>query len=70
MINAGCDGVCDKSEPATWRVVIEHLRLELAARAKQHKHGTRAFGGVRNAARSIELLLQEWNERDGVVETG
>lgn len=70
LINAGCDGVCDKSEPSTWRVVIEHLRFELAARAKQHKHGTRAFGGVRNAARSIELLLQEWNERDGVVQAG
>jgi N-acetylglucosaminyldiphosphoundecaprenol N-acetyl-beta-D-mannosaminyltransferase len=66
LINAGCDGVCDKSEPATWRVVVEHMRFELGERARRHKRGTRAFGGVRNAARSIELLLQDWNDRDGI----
>ncbi|MEW6074532.1 MAG: WecB/TagA/CpsF family glycosyltransferase [Planctomycetota bacterium] len=62
LINAGCDGVCDKSEPGTWRVVIEHMRQELQARALRHKRETRAFGGVRPAAAAIRTLLQKWNE--------
>jgi len=66
LINAGCDGVCDKSEPITWRVVLEHMKLDLASRARQHKRETRAFGGVRSAAKAIQILLQDWNdEEDG-----
>ncbi len=65
LINAGCDGVCDKSEPITWRVVIEHMRYDLETRARQHKRQARAFGGVRSAARAIQGLLADWNEQNG-----
>ena len=64
LINAGCDGVCDKSDPGTWRVVIEHMRHELRERAQRHRRQTRAFGGVRHAAVAIRSLLQDWNEED------
>ena len=63
LINAGCDGACDKSDPASWRPVIEHMRLRLAELAEGHKQRSRAFGGVRHAAASIQLLLRDWNER-------
>ncbi|MFT5289287.1 MAG: N-acetylglucosaminyldiphosphoundecaprenol N-acetyl-beta-D-mannosaminyltransferase [Planctomycetota bacterium] len=63
LINAGCDGACDKSEPSSWRPVIEHMRLRLAELEEGHENRNRAFGGVRHAAASIQLLLQDWNER-------
>ena len=63
LINAGCDGACDKSDPASWRPVIEHMRLRLREIEEGHERRTRAFGGVRHAAASIQLLLRDWNER-------
>lgn len=65
LINAGCDGACDKSDPASWRPIIEHMRLRLAELAEGHAQRSRAFGGVRHAAASIQLLLQDWNDRQG-----
>lgn len=63
LINAGCDGACDKADPSSWRPVIEHMRLRLREMADRHHRSSRAFGGVRHAAASIQILLQEWNER-------
>ena len=65
LINAGCDGACDKSDPASWRPIVEHMRLRLNELAAGHTQRTKAFGGVRHAAASIQLLLRDWNERAG-----
>lgn len=63
LINAGCDGVCEKGRPESWRPVLHQVKQRLDMLAREHKRKTGAFGGVRNAARSIHGLLEEWNER-------
>lgn len=63
LINAGCDGVCEKGKPETWSEALEVMRKLLDGMAHRHRAGKRAFGGVRHAAGSIHGLLKEWNER-------
>lgn len=64
LINAGCDGVCDKDRPESWQDSLRIMRDILEDMAQKHRHEKRAFGGVRHAAGSIHGLLREWNERD------
>ncbi len=61
LINVGCDGVCDKEDPGSWRPILEIMDQRLLALAAKHKGST--FGGVRNAAFSIQRLLADWNRR-------
>lgn len=63
LINAGCDGVCEKDRPESWSESLASMRKLLDEMAHRHRVGKRAFGGVRNAAGSIRGLLHEWNER-------
>ncbi len=63
LINAGCDGVCDKTEPDRWKPVLLLVRKRLEQVAKRHYRETSFFGGVRHAAGSIQSLLHEWNSR-------
>jgi N-acetylglucosaminyldiphosphoundecaprenol N-acetyl-beta-D-mannosaminyltransferase len=65
LINVGCDGVCDKEDPASWRPILELVDRRLGALAAKHKGST--FGGVRNAAFSIQRLLADWNRRGGTA---
>ncbi len=61
LINVGCDGVCDKEEPQSWRPILELVESRLASMEARHRHAV--FGGVRNAAFSIQRLLADWNQR-------
>ena len=70
LINAGCDGVCEKERPETWREALEIMRRTLDERAAKHRRNKRAFGGVRHAAGSIHELLQDWNERTADAQEG
>ena len=63
LINAGCDGVCEKERPETWKDALDRMRETLEERAARHKDDKRAFGGVRHAAGSIHGLLEDWNQR-------
>jgi N-acetylglucosaminyldiphosphoundecaprenol N-acetyl-beta-D-mannosaminyltransferase len=63
LINAGCDGACEKGAPASWRPILAMVEERLGAMVASHRREAGAFGGVRHAAGSIRDLLQEWNER-------
>jgi hypothetical protein len=63
LINSGCDGVCDKSEPGNWKPVLKLMEKRLAEMAERHRRETGFFGGVRHAAHSIHALLDDWNRR-------
>ena len=67
LINSGCDGVCEKGQPDTWKPIFHDMRQTLAHAEERHARETGAFGGVRNAARSIHGLLSDWNERSAVA---
>ncbi len=64
LINAGCNGVCDKNDLGRWKPVLDQVRENLATRAAEHRQETAAFGGVRHAAGSIQMLLRDWNGRN------
>jgi hypothetical protein len=64
LINAGCDGACDKSEPGSWKGVLALIDGRVARMASKHAMETSAFGGVRHAAGSIAGLLRKWNQRE------
>jgi hypothetical protein len=64
LINAGCDGVCEKDRPESWQPALDRMHVILDSMAKRHRREKRAFGGVRHAAGSIRGLLREWNERE------
>lgn len=63
LINAGCDGACEKGVPASWRPILAMVEERLAAMIDSHRREAGAFGGVRHAAGSIRDLLEEWNAR-------
>jgi len=63
LINVGCDGVCDKAEPSSWRPIIELIDSRLNGMVARQRTDHLAFGGVRHSAHSIERLLRDWNER-------
>ncbi len=63
LINAGCDGACEKGAPRSWRPILDLVDARLAAIAERHRRDAGPFGGVKHAAGSIRDLLQDWNER-------
>lgn len=69
LINAGCDGACDKADPGSWKPVLAIMEERLRSKAERHARETSAFGGVRHAAGSISHLLRDWNRR-GNAELG
>jgi N-acetylglucosaminyldiphosphoundecaprenol N-acetyl-beta-D-mannosaminyltransferase len=68
LINVGCDGVCDKAEPQSWRPILDLIDNRLVDMVERHRVDRHAFGGVRQSAYAIQRLLHEWNERDGLQE--
>lgn len=56
LLNAGCDGACDKSDPADFERLVEIIR-NYTQRAKTQAKG---LGGV---FRSMAELLRLWNGR-------
>jgi N-acetylglucosaminyldiphosphoundecaprenol N-acetyl-beta-D-mannosaminyltransferase len=62
LINAGCDGACEKGEPSSWRPILALVEKRLAEMVASHRRAAGPFGGVRHAAGSIRDLLQDWNE--------
>lgn len=69
LINAGCDGACEKGAPQSWRPILDLVQRRLTAMVESHRREVGAFGGVKHAAASIRDLLQQWNERaDGADE--
>jgi len=63
LINAGCDGVCEKGDPKSWRPMLSTIEKRLSEMANEHQRRAGSFGGVRSAAHSIQGLLEDWNER-------
>ena len=63
LINAGCDGACEKGVAASWRPMLALVEQRLEEMVVSHRREAGAFGGVRHAAGSIKDLLEEWNER-------
>ncbi len=64
LINVGCDGVCDKAEPSSWRPIIELIDARLGGMVARQRTEHMAFGGVRHSAHSIGNLLRDWNDRN------
>jgi len=62
LINAGCDGACEKGVPTSWRPIMVLLEKRLEEMKDSHSRATRAFGGVKHAAGSIRDLLEQWNQ--------
>lgn len=71
LINAGCDGACEKGVAASWRPMLAMVEERLAEMVDSHRRESGAFGGVRHAAGTIKDLLEDWNERadEGANET-
>jgi len=65
LINAGCDGACEKGVPSSWRPILGLVEERLADMVASHRRAAGAFGGVKHAAGSIRDLLEEWNQRPG-----
>jgi N-acetylglucosaminyldiphosphoundecaprenol N-acetyl-beta-D-mannosaminyltransferase len=65
LINAGCDGACEKGLAASWRPMLAMVEKRLAELEASHRRESGSFGGVRHAAGSIRDLLDEWNEQSG-----
>lgn len=65
LINAGCDGACEKGVPSSWRPILTLVEKRLADMVASHRREAGAFGGVKHAAGSIRDLLEDWNQRPG-----
>lgn len=63
LINAGCDGACEKGVPSSWRPILALVEKRLAEMVSSHRRAAGPFGGVKHAAGSIRDLLQDWNQR-------
>ena len=62
LINAGCNGACDKSDPGEMEQVLEIVGSFLKAQE------ARPSGGLRGAISEIRSLLREWNRRLDIAE--
>lgn len=62
LINAGCDGVCEKGAQGSWRPMLALVEGRLAEMVEGHQKEAGPFGGVKHAAGSIRDLLKGWNE--------
>jgi DNA-binding NarL/FixJ family response regulator len=56
LINAGCNGACDKSDPAELQQLLDIVGSFLAARPQPRR-------GLRGAIHDVRALLREWNRR-------
>jgi N-acetylglucosaminyldiphosphoundecaprenol N-acetyl-beta-D-mannosaminyltransferase len=65
LINAGCDGACEKGVPSSWRPILALVEKRLGDMVASHSRAAGAFGGVKHAAGSIRDLLEDWNGRQG-----
>ena len=61
LINEGCDGVCDKSDPKSWKEILDQIDAKLKQIVDRHAGDRHAFGGIRGSALSIQRLLRHWN---------
>jgi N-acetylglucosaminyldiphosphoundecaprenol N-acetyl-beta-D-mannosaminyltransferase len=68
LINAGCDGACEKGVPSSWRPILTLVEKRLEGMVESHRRAAGPFGGVKHAAGSIRDLLEDWNERPGEEE--
>ena len=62
LINAGCDGACEKGVPSSWRPILTLVEMRLAEMVASHSREAGPFGGVKHAAGSIRDILEGWNE--------
>lgn len=62
LINAGCDGVCDKTEPDDLPNALRIAR-NFADSLKSQPDAPPGPSGVIGAVRAISDLLREWNTR-------
>jgi DNA-binding NarL/FixJ family response regulator len=62
LINAGCNGACDKSIPSDLAETMEITKAWIEQRLRQGREPVRGAGFV-TAIRSMTDLLGEWNSR-------
>jgi DNA-binding NarL/FixJ family response regulator len=62
LINAGCNGACDKSNPEELPELLGIVEAFLA-------ESPRRAGGIRGAIGEVRSLLREWNRRLELVES-
>ena len=62
LINLGCDGVCDKANPKSWKAILEMIDQRLKDMVEHHAGERYAFAGIRGSAQSIQRLLNTWNQ--------
>ena len=63
LINAGCDGACDKSIPADLTRAMDIVQVFIENAKRRLKPGVPARKGLAGAVESIRDLLREWNSR-------
>ncbi|MEM7309606.1 MAG: response regulator [Planctomycetota bacterium] len=61
LINAGCDGVCDKSAPEDLPTAMAIVKQYLEQIEQSWRRGSGK--GLMGAVRSISSLIRSWNER-------
>lgn len=62
LLNAGCNGVCDKKVPADMPQMLEALDRCIAALEERRQRPPASFSG-RNLVRTFRELFREWNQR-------
>ncbi|MHC5114570.1 MAG: hypothetical protein ACYTGP_09105 [Planctomycetota bacterium] len=68
LINAGCNGACDKSNPADIPRAMEIVRAFIESRLMAEDRPPP--GGLIRTIRSVRDLLSEWNGRLAMEEAG
>ena len=63
LINAGCSGACDKSQPADLDEAIKVSHTYIENLQREHDAQKPQRGGIVDAVRSIRGLLDSWNTR-------
>lgn len=63
LINAGCSGACDKSQPGDLDEALKVTKTYLEQLAQQRDREKPQRGGFTEAIRSIRGLLDSWNTR-------
>jgi len=62
LINLGCDGACDKSDPAEFDAVLQVVALHQRVMT-QKRHATAPATSFANSLASLADLLRQWNSR-------
>ena len=63
LINAGCSGACDKSQPGDLDEALQVARKYIDTLNQQRASQRPQRGGLVDAVRSIRGLLDSWNTR-------